>query len=118
MNEIKGLPPSDNYAPLPPLEPKPSKPVTEMTGDLVDQSDGGVTADDQATKLELTLFAEPMANNGNSSWEAFSSNEEPEVAFASQNLAAESGKADWELTLVEIANKNTNSHTAQHSCNL
>ncbi|KAL8244517.1 hypothetical protein R6Q59_010775 [Mikania micrantha] len=43
----------------------------------------------------------PAANKTNGNWEAFGSNGEPEVTPAWQNLAAEPGKADWELALVE-----------------
>ncbi|KAK6162073.1 hypothetical protein DH2020_001914 [Rehmannia glutinosa] len=104
MNEIKALPPPENYTPPPEPEPEPEqpKPVQE-TGDLLDLRDEGVTADDQGNKLALALFAGPPANNGNNSWEAFPSNGEPEVTSAWQNPAAESGKADWELALVESA---------------
>ncbi|KAK9072836.1 hypothetical protein SSX86_009271 [Deinandra increscens subsp. villosa] len=47
----------------------------------------------------LALFAGPAANNGK--WEAFGSGGETEVTSAWQNPAAEAGKADWELALVE-----------------
>nr|GMD48722.1 putative clathrin assembly protein At2g25430 [Ipomoea batatas] len=78
MNEIKALPPPENYAPPPPPEPEPPKPVVQETADLVDLREEGVTADDQGNKFALALFAGP-------------------------NPAAESGKADWELALVESA---------------
>ncbi|KAK3432383.1 hypothetical protein EUGRSUZ_E04273 [Eucalyptus grandis] len=42
-------------------------------------------------------------HTGNDSWEAFPSNGEPEVTSAWQTPAAESGKEDWELALVETA---------------
>ncbi|XP_073142041.1 putative clathrin assembly protein At2g25430 [Henckelia pumila] len=103
MNEIKALPPPENYTPPPPPEPEPPKPVVQETGDLVDLREEGVTADAQGNRLALALFAGPVANNGNGSWEAFSSSGEPEMTSAWQNPAAESGKADWELALVESA---------------
>ncbi|CAK9184764.1 unnamed protein product [Ilex paraguariensis] len=103
MNEIKALPPPENYTPPPPPEPEPPKPVAQQTGDLVDLRDEGVTADDQGNKLALALFAGPVANTRNGSWEAFPSNGEPEVTSAWQTPAAEVGKADWELALVESA---------------
>lgn len=103
MNEIKALPPPENYAPPPPPEPEPPKPVVQETADLVDLREEGVTADDQGNKFALALFAGPVGNNTNGSWEAFPSNGEPEVTSAWQNPAAESGKADWELALVESA---------------
>lgn len=104
MNEIKALPPPENYAPPPPPEPEPPNPAPQQTaGDLVDLRDDGVTADDQGNKLALALFAGPAANNGNGSWEAFPSNGDSDVTSAWQNPAAESGKADWELALVETA---------------
>ncbi|KAE8668542.1 putative clathrin assembly protein [Hibiscus syriacus] len=75
MNEIKALPAPESYTPPPPLpEPDP---------------------------LALALFNGP-ANSGNGSWEAFPSNG-PEVTSAWQNPAAEPGKEDWELALVESA---------------
>lgn len=103
MNEIKALPPPENYSPPPPPEPEPLKPEPQPAGDLVDLRDDGVTADDQGNRLALALFAGPAANSGNGSWEAFPSNGDSEVTSAWQNPAAESGKADWELALVETA---------------
>ncbi|KAI6679226.1 hypothetical protein NL676_033107 [Syzygium grande] len=103
MNEIKALPPPENYTPAPPPEPKPEPPKPQVTADLVDLRDNGVTADDQGNKFALALFAGPPANTGNGSWEAFPSNGEPEVTSAWQTPAAEAGKEDWELALVETA---------------
>lgn len=108
MNEIKALPPPENYTYTPPAaaapEPEPPKATAvQETGNLVDLREDGVTADDQGNKFALALFAGPGGNNTNGSWEAFPSNGEPVVTSAWQNPAAESGKADWELTLVESA---------------
>ena len=105
MNEIKALPPPENYnpPPPPPPEPEPKLKQPEVTEDLVDLRDEGVTADDQGNRLALALFAGPGANNTNGSWEAFPSNGQPEVTSAWQTPAAEAGKADWELALVETA---------------
>ncbi|XP_016496716.1 putative clathrin assembly protein At4g32285 isoform X2 [Nicotiana tabacum] len=103
MNEIKALPPPEDYTPPPPPEPELPKPVVQETGDLVDLREEGVTADDQGNKLALALFAGSGTSNANGSWEAFPSNGETEVTSAWQNPAAESGKADWELALVETA---------------
>ncbi|CAI9096644.1 OLC1v1032837C1 [Oldenlandia corymbosa var. corymbosa] len=107
MNEIKALPAPEDYNPAPPPEPEPEPEppkVPEVTGDLVDLRDDGMSADDQGNKLALALFAGPVSNNGNGSWEAFpSSNGDDGVTSAWQNPAAESGKADWELALVESA---------------
>uniref|UniRef100_A0A5B6YXC0 ENTH domain-containing protein n=1 Tax=Davidia involucrata TaxID=16924 RepID=A0A5B6YXC0_DAVIN len=104
MNEIKALPPPENYTPPPPPEPEPPRPQKQQeTEDLVNLRDEAVTADDQGNRLALALFAGPAANNANGSWEAFPSNGEPEVTSAWQNPAADSGKADWELALVESA---------------
>ncbi|XP_059290870.1 putative clathrin assembly protein At2g25430 [Lycium ferocissimum] len=112
MNEIKALPPPEDYTPSPPPEPEPPKPApVQETGDLVDLREEGVTADEQGNKFALALFAGPGTNNG--SWEAFSSNGGPEVTSAWQNPAAESGKADWELALVETA-----SHLSQQKAAL
>ncbi|MBA0719542.1 hypothetical protein Golax_007208 [Gossypium laxum] len=103
MNEVKALPAPENYAPPPPpSEPEPVKPP-EPQEDLVNLRDDVATADDQGNKFALALFNGPAANNGNGSWEAFPSNGQPEVTSAWQTPAAEPGKADWELALVESA---------------
>ncbi|XWS72677.1 hypothetical protein CRYUN_Cryun02cG0061100 [Craigia yunnanensis] len=101
-NEIKALPPPENYTPPPPSEPEPVKPP-EPQEDLVNLRDDAITADDQGNRLALALFNGPPANNSNGSWEAFPSNGQPEVTSAWQTPAAEPGKADWELALVESA---------------
>uniref|UniRef100_A0A6M2EHN1 ENTH domain-containing protein n=1 Tax=Populus davidiana TaxID=266767 RepID=A0A6M2EHN1_9ROSI len=103
MNEIKALPAPEDFTPPPPpeTEPRPQKP--QVTEDLVNLRDDAVTADDQGNSLALALFAGPAANSGNGSWEAFHSNGEPQVTSAWQTPAAEAGKADWELALVETA---------------
>ncbi|KAJ0251875.1 clathrin assembly protein [Hirschfeldia incana] len=102
MNEIKALPAPENYTPPPPPEPEPEpKPQQQqVTNDLVDLREDGVSADDQGNKFALALFAGPASSNGK--WEAFSS-DNSEVTSAWQNPAAEQGKADWELALVETA---------------
>ncbi|KAJ0090218.1 hypothetical protein Patl1_12470 [Pistacia atlantica] len=105
MNEIKALPPPEDYTPPPPPEPEPEpepepqKP--QVTEDLVNLRDDAVTADDQGNKFALALFNGPAAN-GNGSWEAFPSNG-AQITSAWQTPAAEPGKADWELALVESA---------------
>ncbi|XP_057957778.1 putative clathrin assembly protein At2g25430 isoform X2 [Malania oleifera] len=101
MNEIKALPPPENYTPPPPPVPEAKPP--QVTEDLVNLRDEGLSADDQGNRLALALFAGPPVNNSNGSWEAFPSNGEPAVTSAWQTPAAESGKADWELALVETA---------------
>ncbi|EYU32349.1 hypothetical protein ABFS82_05G141500 [Erythranthe guttata] len=105
MNEIKALPAPENYTPPPPPPPEPEapKPVPQEPTYLVDLRENAVTADDQGNKFALALFAGPAAQTGNGSWEAFPTNGEPEVSSAWQNPAAEPGKADWELALVETA---------------
>ncbi|XP_009759128.1 putative clathrin assembly protein At2g25430 [Nicotiana tabacum] len=110
MNEIKALPAPEEYTPPPPPEPEPPKPVVQETGDLVDLREEGVTADDQGNKFALALFAGPGTNNG--SWEAFPGNGETQVTSAWQNPAAEIGKADWELALVETASHLSNQKAA------
>lgn len=102
MNEIKALPPPENYTPPPPPEPEP-KPQPQYTEDLVNLRDDAVSADDQGNRLALALFAGAPGGNANGSWEAFPSNGQPEVTSAWQTPAAEPGKADWELALVETA---------------
>ncbi|XP_056843456.1 putative clathrin assembly protein At2g25430 isoform X2 [Raphanus sativus] len=93
MNEIKALPPPENYTPPPPPEAEPENP--QYTEDLVDLREDEVTGDDdQGNKFALALFAGPPGSK------AFPSDG---VTSAWQNPAAEPGKADWELALVETA---------------
>ncbi|KAL6226294.1 hypothetical protein ACLB2K_000257 [Fragaria x ananassa] len=107
MNEIKALPAPESFTPSPrqpaPVvqPPKPADKPQRVTDELVNLRDDGVTADEQGNKLALALFSGPPATNPNGSWEAFDSNGEAEVTSAWQTPAAESGKADWELALVE-----------------
>uniref|UniRef100_A0A7N0U7S5 ENTH domain-containing protein n=1 Tax=Kalanchoe fedtschenkoi TaxID=63787 RepID=A0A7N0U7S5_KALFE len=106
MNEIKALPAPEVEAPPPPPppepKPEPELPKPQYTEDLVNLRDDGVTADDQGNKFALALFAGSPAN-GNGSWQAFPSDGHSDVTSAWQNPAAETGKADWELALVESA---------------
>lgn len=106
MNEIKALPAPENFSPPPPQPepqsmPKPNPP--QEAEDLVNLREEGLSADDQGNKFALALFNGPPAKNSNGSWEAFPSNGQPEVTSAWQTPAAEQGKADWELALVETA---------------
>ncbi|CAL5339432.1 unnamed protein product [Camellia sinensis] len=108
MDEIKALPPLENYAPPP--RPKPqTKPQQHhrVTEELINVKDG-VSAEDHSNKLALALFSGPPTANVNTTWEVFSSNGEPEVTSAWQTPAAESGKANWELALVETASNLSN----------
>ncbi|KAM3314183.1 hypothetical protein ACQJBY_033191 [Aegilops geniculata] len=107
MNSIKALPAPEDYK-----EPEPEKveeevkpePPPQPQGDLVDLREDTVSADEQGNRLALALFQGPPAAGGsNGSWEAFPSNGGTEVTSAWQNPAAEPGKADWELALVETA---------------
>lgn len=101
MNEIRALPAPETQAPPPPPEPAP-KPQAPPP-DLVDLREDPAAGDAQGNQLALALFAGPAAN-GNGSWEAFpSGGGSSEVTSAWQNPAAEVGKADWELALVETA---------------
>ncbi|GFP83325.1 probable clathrin assembly protein at4g32285 [Phtheirospermum japonicum] len=115
-NDIKALPPPESFTPPPPPQPEPPKPVAvQEPGFLVDLRDNGVSADDQGNKFALALFAGPAANGtANGSWEAFPSDggSEPSVTSAWQNPAAEAGKADWELALVESASHLSNQQAA------
>ncbi|KAL8162029.1 hypothetical protein V2J09_013518, partial [Rumex salicifolius] len=101
MNEIKALPAPESFTP-PPREPQPEPKPQRTTGDLLDLREDLGTADDQGNKFALALFNGP-ATNGNVSWQAFPTNGGLEVTSAWENPAAEPGKADWELALVESA---------------
>lgn len=107
MNEIKALPPPENHTPPPPTPaqpvPQPRPHTQQVTEDLVNLKDDGVTADGEGNKMALALFSGSVAK-GNDSWEAFPSDGETvQVTSAWQTPAAEIGKADWELALVETA---------------
>ncbi|WOL14895.1 hypothetical protein Cni_G23676 [Canna indica] len=112
MNSIKALPAPSDYKEEEPEPPKETvEPVKQQQqADLVDLRDDGMSADDQSNKLALALFQGPVATKGaNGSWEAFpSSNGDPGVTSAWQTPAAETGKADWEIVLVETASNLTN----------
>lgn len=103
MNSIKALPAPSDYEEEPPPkeEPKP-EPQPQPQGDLVDLREDAVTADAQGNKLALALFS-TGAGSANGTWEAFHSSGKEEVTSAWQTPAAEPGKADWELALVETA---------------
>lgn len=103
INEVKALPPPENYNPPPPPEPEPKPKPQPVTEDLVNLKDDATSADEQGNKLALALFSGPPATGTNGSWEAFPSNGQPEVTSAWQTPAAEIGKADWELALAESA---------------
>ncbi|XP_074555877.1 putative clathrin assembly protein At4g32285 [Curcuma longa] len=110
MGSIKALPAPSDYKEE---EPQPAPPTAEpvkqqpppQQADLVDLRENGVTAEDQSNKLALALFQGPSGGEGaNGSWEAFPSTDgDSGVSSAWQNPAAEAGKADWELVLVETA---------------
>ncbi|KAK9945992.1 hypothetical protein M0R45_011479 [Rubus argutus] len=114
MNEIKALPAPENWTPPPAPDPEPQpKPQPVVQQDLVDLRDNGVSGDNQGNNMALALFAGPAANgNANGSWEAFPSDGQPQVTSAWENPAAEPGKADWELALVETASNLANQKAA------
>ncbi|CAL9085588.1 unnamed protein product [Musa acuminata var. zebrina] len=115
MNSIKALPAPSDYKEEEPEPAKvtvePVKPQPQQQADLVDLRDDGSSADDQSNKLALALFQGPVAaaNGANGSWEAFpSANGDSGVTSAWQTPAAETGKADWEIVLVETASNLSN----------
>ncbi|XP_020167371.1 probable clathrin assembly protein At4g32285 [Aegilops tauschii subsp. strangulata] len=112
MNGIKALPAPEhaNAATVARSEPakasaRPVARVPDQTSDLVDLRESAAGADEQGNKLALALFSEPP-QSANGSWVAFPSDDgAPKAATTSawQTPAAEPGKADWELALVETA---------------
>ncbi|XP_066362353.1 probable clathrin assembly protein At4g32285 [Miscanthus floridulus] len=108
MNGIKALP-----APERSSGAERARPIVVPTNEadqsvLVDLREPAATADEQGNKLALALFSAPPATN--STWVTFPSEsdadaaaQEPAVTSAWQTPAAEPGKADWELALVETA---------------
>ena len=106
MNGIKALP-------APPTRSsggERARPVVLPTKEAADQSvlvdlrEPAATADEQGNKLALALFSAPPATDGDN-WVTFASDAAPEPAVTSawQTPAAEPGKADWELALVDTA---------------
>ncbi|KAF5183058.1 Clathrin coat assembly protein [Thalictrum thalictroides] len=91
LNEIKALPAPEIYSPHPPVQEEVIVAQKE-TGDLVDLREEVMSTEDQSNKLALALFSAPQT----SSLGALNG-----VTSAWQNPAAETGKADWELALVE-----------------
>ncbi|URE40000.1 ENTH [Musa troglodytarum] len=104
MNSIKALPAPSDYKEE---EPEPAKVTVEPVKPRPQQQ-----AD---LKLALALFQGPVAaaNGANGSWEAFpSANGDSGVTSAWQTPAAETGKADWEIVLVETASNLSNQKAA------
>lgn len=115
MGDIKALPAPEDFEPkFPEVQTtvQVKKSPTAPTPPLVDLREDTMTADEQGNKLALSLFSGTGASTTgkstaitNGAWEAFPSDQpaESEVTSAWQNPAAEAGKADWELALVETA---------------
>ncbi|OEL18503.1 putative clathrin assembly protein [Dichanthelium oligosanthes] len=114
MDSIKALPAPEGYS-AQTTRSVPAKASAAVSAtktpqarhaDLVDLREPAATADEQDNKLALALFSAPPATNGtDSSWVAFpsESDDAPVATSAWQTPAAEPGKADWELALVETA---------------
>ncbi|ONK59520.1 uncharacterized protein A4U43_C08F7270 [Asparagus officinalis] len=107
MDNIKALPAPADYEEKPveeKLEPKPEQPK-QHEGELVNLREESLSAVDHENRLALALFSAGGATSAsNGSWEASpSENGGTQVTSAWQTPAAEKGKADWELALVETA---------------
>lgn len=92
INDIKALPPPENYTPpqaSPQPLPKPQQPQP-MTEDLVNLKEE-ISIEDESNKYALALFSAPLKNE----WETFPS--DTDVV-----------SADWELALVETASNLSN----------
>nr|KYP55724.1 putative clathrin assembly protein At4g32285 family [Cajanus cajan] len=109
MNEVKALPAPESVSFTAPPAAAVSVPQPkvissqEETRDLVDLKEDGVSVDEQGNKLALALFNGAATVRTEGAWEAFPSNGESEVKSAWETPAAEVGKADWELALVETS---------------
>ncbi|CAN6336087.1 unnamed protein product [Urochloa humidicola] len=105
MNGVKALPAPE---PVPAKATAANKNDQARQGDdLVDLREPAAAAEEQENKLALALFsAAPAATNGGD-WVAFPSEPDGGAAAAATSAwetpAAEPGKADWELALVETA---------------
>ncbi|WVZ95862.1 hypothetical protein U9M48_041573 [Paspalum notatum var. saurae] len=112
---VRALPaPPDQRTTHSSAEADPGRSVTAnaAAADLVDLREPVATAAEQENKLALALFSAPPpattagAGTTMSTWVAFDDAPEQrgaEAASAWQKAAAEPGKADWELALVETA---------------
>ncbi|KAG2624120.1 hypothetical protein PVAP13_3KG103500 [Panicum virgatum] len=108
MNSVKALPAPETTRSVPAkASAAAALAANNMTSqaDLVDLRE---PADEQENKLALALFsAAPATSSGaDSSWVAFPSDSDdapPAATSAWHAPAAEPGKADWELALVETA---------------
>ncbi|KAL5203486.1 hypothetical protein ABZP36_014438 [Zizania latifolia] len=97
MNGIKALPAPEHHNVA---KKTPEQQAATQTRDLVDLREP--VEDNQDNKLALALFSgTPAADGTDGGWVAFPSDDAPEVKSAWQTPAAEAGKADWELALVE-----------------
>lgn len=113
INEVKALPAPDteNSTPQsqsPPLAPEPKEAprILQETGDLLNlRDDDGVLADEQGNKLAMALISGVSTVKTDGLWEEFSLSE---VNSVWQTPAAEIGKADWELALVETTSNLSN----------
>ncbi|CAL4896056.1 unnamed protein product [Urochloa decumbens] len=110
MNGVKALPAPERFSTdvSRSVTVKASANKTNQADDLVDLREPAAAADEKENKLALALFSAPAAatNGGDGSWVAFPSEPDdgaPAVTSAWQTPAAEAGKADWELALVETA---------------
>ncbi|CAL1359151.1 unnamed protein product [Linum trigynum] len=101
MNTIKALPAPESCTSTPPPTPEPKQqqqPVAQQvvavvaTEDLVNLRDDGVTTEGEGNKFALALWEEFPSTNGEAA---------ETVTSGWQNPAAERGRADWELALVE-----------------
>lgn len=106
MNTIKALPAPSDYEEQPPAVSEPQTPPApqippQPPADLVDLREDAETADAQGNKLALALFSTGSASAANGEWEPFPSASGEEMTSAWQTPAAQQGKADWELALVE-----------------
>lgn len=114
MNGIKALPAPEHINAATVARPRPAQasvpPVArapeDQTSDLVDLRESAAAADEQGNKLALALFSEAPSQSANGSWVAFPSDDgapKETTTSAWHTPAAETGKADWELALVETA---------------
>lgn len=105
MNEMKALPPPENHktSPIPHPQPLHKPQNQEAAEELVNLRDDGVSADQEGNKLALALFSAPGSATPNGEWVDFAADGEAKVSSAWESPAAESGKADWEMVLVESA---------------
>lgn len=98
--EPEPAPPPKETAPAAVVEPEtaPAPAPTQSVGDLLNMDQATISTEDHSDKLALALFS---TSTTTSTWETFNSDDQKNSQQTFNS--SESGKAGWELALVESA---------------